>query len=121
MKRQNADIRGYDHRWRRATTEFLRRFPWCWGCHAIGVRRKAELVDHIVPHRGDQIRFWNSNNWQASCGWHHNSVKAELERRFEARKIPASELHLQSATAVKLTRERHRPAIGVDGFPIAGT
>jgi 5-methylcytosine-specific restriction enzyme A len=119
--RRNATERGYGRRWKTAAALFLRRHAWCDGCAVIGVRRQAELVDHIVPHRGDQRLFWNTNNWQASCAWHHNSIKAELERLYAAGKITSSELHLHSATAIRLTRERHRPAIGADGFAIPGS
>jgi len=27
----------------------------------------ATLVDHVVPHRGDQRLFWLVANWQALC------------------------------------------------------
>ena len=119
--RLNAHNRGYDDRWKRERVKFLLRNPYCWGCAAIGVKRKADTVDHIVPHRGDEHRFWMVLNWQPSCNWHHNSIKPELERMFTAGKIPSAELHLQSATAIQLTRERYKPAVGVDGFAIPGS
>ena len=25
------------------------------------------LLDHIIPHRGDQKLFWDEGNWQALC------------------------------------------------------
>ncbi|MGN0150610.1 MAG: HNH endonuclease, partial [Clostridia bacterium] len=25
------------------------------------------VVDHIVPHRGDERLMWDENNWQALC------------------------------------------------------
>ena len=28
---------------------------------------RATVVDHIVPHRGDQKLFWDQNNWQPLC------------------------------------------------------
>ena len=28
---------------------------------------RATVVDHIIPHRGDQKLFWDQNNWQALC------------------------------------------------------
>jgi len=119
--RSNAHDRGYDRRWKRAVKEFLWRRQWCVGCMAIGVRRRATTVDHVVPHKGDRALFWDSTNWQACCEWHHNSVKAELERLFAAGQLRRSELHLGSPTAVALTRSRHRPAVGPDGFAIPGT
>jgi len=27
----------------------------------------ATVVDHIIPHRGDQKLFWDQTNWEALC------------------------------------------------------
>ena len=32
-----------------------------------GVITETTAVDHIKLHRGDQKRFWDRGNWQASC------------------------------------------------------
>jgi 5-methylcytosine-specific restriction protein A len=32
-----------------------------------GRYRKATVVDHIIPHRGDEKLFWDRDNWQALC------------------------------------------------------
>lgn len=111
----------YDHRWERATRQYRQAHPWCIGCLAIGVQRKAEVIDHIVPHRGDERLFWDPNNWQPACKWHHDAIKPTLERAHSVGKLTASELVLSSSTAVALTRSKHRPAIGADGFAIPGT
>jgi 5-methylcytosine-specific restriction enzyme A len=108
--------RGYDKNWRRASENFRRGYPYCLGCMAIGQRTLAHLVDHIVPHRGNRVLFWDTSNWQSSCNWHHNSIKPILEAMFRAGKIPASELKLQSKTAIQLTRSKFKPAVGLDGF-----
>lgn len=42
----------------------------------------ATVVDHIVPHRGDQKLFWDRSNWQPLCEHHHN-VKTMTEDRFK--------------------------------------
>jgi hypothetical protein len=76
------------------------------------------VIDHIIPHKGDKALFWNRNNWQAACNWHHNSIKPELERRWFDRKIQTAELMLDSATALQISRERYKPVIGVDGWPV---
>ncbi|MEL7263525.1 MAG: HNH endonuclease signature motif containing protein [Planctomycetota bacterium] len=61
--RPSSHQRGYDHCWRRAREYHLARFPICQSCQdAI-----ATEVDHIDPHRGDQAKFWNPNNWQSLC------------------------------------------------------
>jgi 5-methylcytosine-specific restriction protein A len=41
-------------------------------CFEEGRIRQAVQIDHVVPHKGDQRLFWDSDhNWQslcASCG-----------------------------------------------------
>lgn len=43
---------------------------------------KAEVVDHIVPHRGDGKLFWDEGNWQALCKNCHDS-KTMTEDRYQ--------------------------------------
>ena len=39
----------------------------------------ATVVDHIVPHKGDEARFHDLNNLQSLCATCHNSVKQRIE------------------------------------------
>lgn len=39
----------------------------------------ASLVDHRIPHRGDQALFWDKSNWQSMCTTHHSSDKQREE------------------------------------------
>ena len=39
----------------------------CVQCAKQGKYVRATVVDHIIPHRGDQKLFWDQNNWQALC------------------------------------------------------
>jgi 5-methylcytosine-specific restriction protein A len=121
MPRPGASKRGYTPAWMAAAARFREEHPLCNGCFAIGVVRAATVVDHIVPHDGNQELFWNEANWQPACEWHHNSIKPMLERQWRAHKISSAALRLGSTQAVALTRARHRPAVGVDGFKIPGT
>lgn len=41
--------------------------PLCVQCAKQGKYVRATVVDHIIPHRGDQKLFWDQNNWQALC------------------------------------------------------
>lgn len=41
----------------------------------------ATVVDHIIPHRGNDEFFWSVDNWQSLCEHHHNSEKAIVEAR----------------------------------------
>ncbi len=66
-RRGGARARGYSRRWERERRIFLARHPLCVHCLAAGRTRAAEVVDHIVPHRGDSELFWDGHNWQALC------------------------------------------------------
>lgn len=46
---------------------FLQSHPLCAECRKLGRYTKATVVDHIVPHRGDQKLFWDRSNWQPLC------------------------------------------------------
>lgn len=115
-RRPKARDRGYNTAWDRATVEFRQFNPHCVGCAAIGVRERATLVDHVIPHKGDQRLFWDRTNWQPSCTWHHNAIKLMLERLYQRGELAAKELWLYSETAQKLTRQKYRAPVGLDGF-----
>lgn len=65
--RGNAAERGYGGKWRNARARFLRKHPLCVKCRENGKLTPATVVDHIIPHRGDPILFWDENNWQPLC------------------------------------------------------
>ena len=65
--RGGADERGYNAEWRRARKAFLQKHPLCAECGKAGELIPATVVDHIIPHRGDQKLFWDENNWQPLC------------------------------------------------------
>jgi 5-methylcytosine-specific restriction endonuclease McrA len=79
--RPSARERGYSSRWDKARATFLRSHPWCVMCAKQGARIAASVVDHIIPHKGDQLLFWNKGNWQSLCAPHHNSTKQAIETR----------------------------------------
>lgn len=65
--RPSAASRGYSSAWQKARKEFLAAHPLCVRCQERGIYRKATVVDHIVPHRGDKRLFWDRSNWQPLC------------------------------------------------------
>ncbi len=91
--RESANKRGYNSRWQRARKMFLARHPLCAECERNGRLTAATVVDHIIPHKGDQALFWDENNWQPLCKQCHdrktvqedggfgNSVKNKNKRR----------------------------------------
>jgi 5-methylcytosine-specific restriction enzyme A len=68
----------------------------------MGLVVAAELVDHVEPHKGDTVKFWDTSMWQSSCRWHHDVVKQRLELMWLQGKITIADLWLNSPVAVKL-------------------
>ncbi len=81
-KRESAERRGYDSRWRVARKGYLISHPLCVSCLKDKKMVKAEVVDHIVPHRGNKTLFWDESNWQALCKKCHDR-KTMTEDRYQ--------------------------------------
>ncbi|MEZ5933116.1 MAG: HNH endonuclease signature motif containing protein [Alphaproteobacteria bacterium] len=65
--------------WRELELDILCRQPWCVYCEAVGIRRVSSVIDHITPHRGDGILFWDRSNLQPLCVSCHGA-KSQHER-----------------------------------------
>lgn len=96
-RRGTAASRGYGSRWRRERAEFLSdpAHAVCEMCRAAGLinpgiyrldgalepneRRQHLVVDHIRPHGGNPVLFWDRSNWQTLCPDHHDIVKQREE------------------------------------------
>lgn len=74
--RPSAVKRGYTSRWQRISRQYLRQHPLCARCG-----RPAQVVDHIVPHRGREQLFWDESNWQALCKACHDRKTGEEDSR----------------------------------------
>lgn len=72
MARPSAASRGYGERWRKASRQYLQAHPFCVRCLEKGRYTKATVVDHITPHRGNPILFWDRSNWQPLCKTCHD-------------------------------------------------
>jgi 5-methylcytosine-specific restriction enzyme A len=79
-QRPSAARRGYGPRWRRARAAFLARHPLCAACRVQGRLVPATIVDHVVPHRGDQKLFWDETNWAPACKPCHDAKTAREGR-----------------------------------------
>lgn len=75
-RRGSAASRGYDSRWAKARRTYLARNPLCVTCSDRHIVTAATVVDHIIPHQGDQKLFWDTDNWQALCKPCHDSKTA---------------------------------------------
>lgn len=80
--RATAAMRGYGSRWNRARLSFLDLHPCCAECEREGRDVEAKVVDHVVPHKGDQDLFWDEANWQALCKPCHDSKTANEDGGF---------------------------------------
>lgn len=84
-QRPSAAKRGYDRRWMVARQLFLNQNPLCMKCMAEGHFEPATVVDHIIPHRGDEDLFWDKTNWQALCKKCHDTKTMTKDRYKEYR------------------------------------
>lgn len=62
-----------------------------WVCQQTGVQLTADknqpnsaIVDHIKPHRGNLLLFWDECNLQAVSKSYHDSEKQKQERAADA-------------------------------------
>lgn len=83
-------------RWKRESRAFLAAHPWCvmqWpvirvekGSLPVGPTyevcgRPSSTVDHRVPHRGDEVAFFDEANFQALCHRCHNAKTGRETRK----------------------------------------
>ncbi len=71
----------YDARWQRQRHVFLRRNPLCAYCLQLNKVTPADVVDHVVPHKGDKTLFWDMSNWQSLCKQCHDTAKQIEEKK----------------------------------------
>jgi len=85
-----ANARGYTYRWQKAREWFLRQHPLC-ECPDCDAGRKritpATVVDHRIPHRGDERLFWDESNWQAMAKACHDRKTAMEQGHNPKREI----------------------------------
>lgn len=68
-----------DKRWLDRREEQLEREPYCAMCRQEGKTKLATIADHVNPHRGDPIQFFDGL-LQSLCWYHHSSTKQRQER-----------------------------------------
>jgi 5-methylcytosine-specific restriction protein A len=80
LRRPNATERGYDAWWRAERDAFLKVNTQCKRCGD-----DANVVDHVIPHRGDRTLLWDRSNWQPLCTSCHARWKQSSEAKDRAR------------------------------------
>jgi 5-methylcytosine-specific restriction protein A len=58
-------------KWRKTRAEFLGRFPWCETCARVGIRTRAQEVDHRKSLRSGGAPFDHANLC-GLCKTHHS-------------------------------------------------
>jgi 5-methylcytosine-specific restriction protein A len=71
-QRPDSSARGYDYEWQKFREEYLKRNPFCIECIKNGKLTKSKVIDHIIPHKGDERLFWDEDNMQPLCINCHN-------------------------------------------------
>lgn len=79
--RGSSAKRGYGHKWRKESAEFLEQAENAF-CAGAGCNELSTVVDHIVPHKGDQKLFWRRSNWQGMCKPCHDAKTAREDGGF---------------------------------------
>jgi 5-methylcytosine-specific restriction protein A len=82
QQRISPSKRGYTREWDKQSKLFLAEHPWCTECLKHGKRELATETDHIIPHKGNMILFWDKNNWQGLCHWCHSQKTAKEDGGF---------------------------------------
>ena len=80
--RGSAASRGYDYRWQQYTKQYRKRHPLCRLCAEADRITATQVVDHIVPHKGDKRLFWDPNNHQPLCKACHDRKTAVEDGGF---------------------------------------
>ena len=85
----DATVRGWykSARWQALRQEVLARDLYT--CRQTGVlligahpAPNSPVVDHVVPHRGDERLFWDVGNLQAVSKAYHDSDKRKMEMQL---------------------------------------
>lgn len=80
-RRPSAAKRGYGRRWREYRDWYLNQ-PENVMCRTHGCTYLASVVDHIIPHRGDEALFWDPANHQPLCKQCHDRKTAREDGGF---------------------------------------
>lgn len=83
------------YRWQKLRLRQLQAEPLCRMCTEEGRTTAANVCDHITPHKGDPVAFWQGP-FQSLCQSHHNRDKQSMENGG---------------------RRMHRLTFGTDGWP----
>lgn len=67
----------YDGAWEKYRRRFLEVNNECYSCG-----RPATVVDHLIPHQGDEVLFKKLDNHIPLCEICHNTVTTKFDRNY---------------------------------------
>lgn len=76
--RKNIDEM-YDAKWEAYRKRFLALNRECYACG-----KPAEVVDHLIPHQGNEFLFKKTDNHIPLCTADHNRVTGLFDQRYRA-------------------------------------
>lgn len=80
--------------WQTLRKHQLRKEPLCRYCADRGLVKSAGVVDHIKPHRGDEVLFFDEGNLQSLCKSCHDGTAQVKDNAGYVRGCDASGLPL---------------------------
>lgn len=83
-RRGTATARGYDRAWQELAAEYRRAHPYCERCLRRGMRRKTQIIDHIVALRDGGPRLDRTNLMALCRSCHGFKTAAEVQVRNQA-------------------------------------
>lgn len=81
-QRGSSAKRGYGRKWQNYRKAYLAEHPLCVRCEKKGRITPATVVDHIKPHCGNHVLFWNTKNHQSMCKTCHDIKTATEDGGF---------------------------------------
>lgn len=101
----------YDDTWRKYALKFLEINKNCYSCG-----EKSQVVDHLLPHKGDQKLFEQTDNHLPLCHRCHNTVTALFDRHHKKN----SKLNIDKLKWLAANRMRYCVATKVFVLPKYG-
>lgn len=87
--------------WTEYRLKFLSANPRCYACGT-----SARVVDHIVAHKEDEVKFWAVTNFIPLCKKCHDTITAYFDRhsppKTEAKMIWISNKREETETTLKV-------------------
>ena len=80
--RRRSDAPYHSSRWTKVAKAWKVEHPLCEACKSKGIIKAAEVVDHIVPHKGNAEMFYDRANLQPLCKMCHDAKTAKEDGGF---------------------------------------